>query len=455
MSRRAPRPRRPGPERAGPSCVPPYGAARASRRWPECLAVRRGTAWGAAARRGSGAAAGAGAWQAGRHGTHHRDQRLRRPRRSCWTSSGPATRWSSSPRADGAPAGLAGHRRRRRARAGIVISTYPERAKIANVRRDPQVSVLVLSDDFGGAWVQVDGTCEVLDLPEAARAARRLLPRISGEHPDWDEYRAGDARPGQEPAADHADAVGAGGHRRLPRPASRDGPEAVLRVGLTGGIGSGKSDGVGPPGRARRGGHRRRPARPGGGRPARPASPRWPALRRRRCSRPTARWTGPRSARVVFADPRPRAELERDRPPAGRGARTASSSLRQPPTRSSCTTCRCWSRSTSGPPTTWSSWSTPTRRPGCPAWCRARGLAAADARARMAAQAAASSASPPPTCGWTTGAPRRSTSPGSTRCGATGWCRSTTTSCTGAAPAAGGADPGPVRRVVAGAGANG
>jgi PPOX class probable F420-dependent enzyme len=71
----------------------------------------------------------------------------------------------------------------------IVISTYPERAKVANARRDPQVSVLVLSDDFDGPWVQVDGECEVLDMPEAAEALVDYYRCISGEHPDWDEYR--------------------------------------------------------------------------------------------------------------------------------------------------------------------------------------------------------------------------------------------------------------------------
>ncbi len=45
----------------------------------------------------------------------------------------------------------------------IMISTYPERAKTANARRDPQVSVLVLSEEFNDAWVQVSGTCEVID----------------------------------------------------------------------------------------------------------------------------------------------------------------------------------------------------------------------------------------------------------------------------------------------------
>jgi PPOX class probable F420-dependent enzyme len=71
----------------------------------------------------------------------------------------------------------------------IVISTYPERAKAANIRRNSQVSVCVLSDDFGGAWVQVDGTAEVLDLPEALEPLVEYFRVISGEHPDWDEYR--------------------------------------------------------------------------------------------------------------------------------------------------------------------------------------------------------------------------------------------------------------------------
>src|SRR3954468_11058499 len=71
----------------------------------------------------------------------------------------------------------------------IVISTYPERAKAMNVRRDPRVSVLVLSDDFGGAWVQVHGVPEVLDRPESAEPLVEYFRVIAGEPPDWDEYR--------------------------------------------------------------------------------------------------------------------------------------------------------------------------------------------------------------------------------------------------------------------------
>ncbi len=71
----------------------------------------------------------------------------------------------------------------------IVISTYPERAKATNARRHPEVSVLVLSDDFGDAWVQVDGTCEVIDPPDSVEPLVDYFRCISGEHPDWDEYR--------------------------------------------------------------------------------------------------------------------------------------------------------------------------------------------------------------------------------------------------------------------------
>jgi len=72
----------------------------------------------------------------------------------------------------------------------LVISTYPDRAKALNAEREPAVSVCVLSDDFGGAWVQVDGRAEVLHMPEAEDALVDYYRCIAGEHPDWREYRA-------------------------------------------------------------------------------------------------------------------------------------------------------------------------------------------------------------------------------------------------------------------------
>ena len=72
----------------------------------------------------------------------------------------------------------------------IVISTYPARAKTRNAERSPQVSVLVLSDDWNGPWVQIDGDAKVLHMPEAVDGLVDYFRCISGEHPDWDEYRA-------------------------------------------------------------------------------------------------------------------------------------------------------------------------------------------------------------------------------------------------------------------------
>ncbi len=77
-------------------------------------------------------------------------------------------------------------------RGRIVISTYPDRAKAVNLRRNPAATVLVHSDDWDGPYVQVDGTAEVLDMPsqEAEDGLVDYFRCISGEHDDWDDYRA-------------------------------------------------------------------------------------------------------------------------------------------------------------------------------------------------------------------------------------------------------------------------
>ena len=71
----------------------------------------------------------------------------------------------------------------------IVIATYPSRAKVANLRRDPAATVMVLSDEWNGPWVQVDGTAEVIDIPDSVEPLVGYFRSISGEHSDWDEYR--------------------------------------------------------------------------------------------------------------------------------------------------------------------------------------------------------------------------------------------------------------------------
>ncbi|MGY2066581.1 PPOX class F420-dependent oxidoreductase [Blastococcus sp. SYSU DS0619] len=79
----------------------------------------------------------------------------------------------------------------------VVVATYPQRAKVTNARRDAGVSLCVLSDEWDGPWVQLDGEAEVLDLPDALEPLVDYYRAISGEHPDWDEYRAAMARQGK------------------------------------------------------------------------------------------------------------------------------------------------------------------------------------------------------------------------------------------------------------------
>ncbi|TQR84511.1 PPOX class F420-dependent oxidoreductase [Mycobacterium hodleri] len=71
----------------------------------------------------------------------------------------------------------------------IVVASYPQRAKSTNVRRDPRASVTVLSDDFNGPYVQVDGDAEVIDLPDAVEPLVDYFRAVAGEHSNWDEYR--------------------------------------------------------------------------------------------------------------------------------------------------------------------------------------------------------------------------------------------------------------------------
>lgn len=76
----------------------------------------------------------------------------------------------------------------------LVISSRETAMKVRNLRRRPFASVCVFNDRFFGDWVQVEGPVEIVSLPEAMDGLVEYYRRISGEHPDWDEYRAVMAR---------------------------------------------------------------------------------------------------------------------------------------------------------------------------------------------------------------------------------------------------------------------
>jgi PPOX class probable F420-dependent enzyme len=71
----------------------------------------------------------------------------------------------------------------------VVVSTRQAAAKARNLGRDARVSMCVFGEGFFGEWIQIDGTAEVIPLPEAMDGLVEYYRAVGGEHPDWDEYR--------------------------------------------------------------------------------------------------------------------------------------------------------------------------------------------------------------------------------------------------------------------------
>jgi|ERR1017187_2218261 PPOX class probable F420-dependent enzyme len=71
----------------------------------------------------------------------------------------------------------------------VVISTRDGAIKTRNLRRNPRAAICVLSERFFGAWHTLEGNVEILTLPEAMEPLVDYYRSVSGEHPDWQEYR--------------------------------------------------------------------------------------------------------------------------------------------------------------------------------------------------------------------------------------------------------------------------
>jgi PPOX class probable F420-dependent enzyme len=71
-----------------------------------------------------------------------------------------------------------------------IVSTRETAAKTKNVRRDPRAWLCVFTDGFFGQFVQIEGSVEVISLPAAMDGLIDYYRMLSGEHPDWDDYRA-------------------------------------------------------------------------------------------------------------------------------------------------------------------------------------------------------------------------------------------------------------------------
>jgi PPOX class probable F420-dependent enzyme len=71
----------------------------------------------------------------------------------------------------------------------VVVSSRETAFKVRNLRRDPRAWLCVFPDAFYGPWVQVEGTAEVLSLPDALEPLVDYYRAVAGEHDDWDDYR--------------------------------------------------------------------------------------------------------------------------------------------------------------------------------------------------------------------------------------------------------------------------
>ena len=71
----------------------------------------------------------------------------------------------------------------------VVVSSRETAAKVKNLRRDPRAWLTVMNDGFFGEFVQIEGPVTIVALPEAMDGLIEYYRSVSGEHPDWDDYR--------------------------------------------------------------------------------------------------------------------------------------------------------------------------------------------------------------------------------------------------------------------------
>ncbi|HSP38641.1 MAG TPA: PPOX class F420-dependent oxidoreductase [Frankiaceae bacterium] len=72
----------------------------------------------------------------------------------------------------------------------VIVSSRETAFKVRNLRRTGRGWLCVFPDAFYGPWVQVEGSVSIVSLPDAMEPLVDYYRRLSGEHPDWDDYRA-------------------------------------------------------------------------------------------------------------------------------------------------------------------------------------------------------------------------------------------------------------------------
>ncbi len=72
----------------------------------------------------------------------------------------------------------------------VIITARDNTYKVKNIKRNPQVSLLVYGDKFHGSnYIQIDGKAEVIPHPAAMDIVLDWHRKIRGEPDSWDEIR--------------------------------------------------------------------------------------------------------------------------------------------------------------------------------------------------------------------------------------------------------------------------
>jgi len=76
-----------------------------------------------------------------------------------------------------------------------VISSREKAYKVINLRRNPRAALCAFTANFhGGGWAQINGTAEIISLPQALDTLVYLQRQVYGEHKSWPEFHERMAR---------------------------------------------------------------------------------------------------------------------------------------------------------------------------------------------------------------------------------------------------------------------
>lgn len=72
----------------------------------------------------------------------------------------------------------------------VILTSRGTTYKVKHLRRDPKVSMLIFGEQFSGSkFVQIHGSAEVVDLPQAMDGLIDWHKSVRGEHKNWEDYK--------------------------------------------------------------------------------------------------------------------------------------------------------------------------------------------------------------------------------------------------------------------------